>query len=427
MDRSKNPCANPAIVREIGVRRMTTTTTRPLEGLRVLDLTRALAGPFCTMILADLGADVIKVEPAPAGEMCRSWGPFDRGEGVYFLSVNRNKRSLAIDFRNEDAQALLRRLAGDVDILVENFKPGVMADMGLDYEKLAETNPKLIYASITGFGSDGPYGEWPGFDQIAQGMSGMMSITGFPDGEPTRLGVPLADLTSGMWASTGIIAAVAQRHVTGKGQRVETSLLASLVGMLCVQGQRTLSLGDVPGRIGNDHPVIYPYGAFTAADGPINVAASTNQQWRKLCEVVGDPDLADDPGYGDNTLRSEHRDSLKARLDELLSTRTAMEWTRDLMAAGVPAGPVYTMDQVFADPHVRAAGMVEAVDHPSLGPIELISNPLRLSSVGRETVRTPPPRLGEHGREILAGSGLSEFEIARLIKSGAVLAGDEAS
>ena len=316
--------------------------------------------------------------------------------------------------------AVLKRLAREVDVVVENFKPGTCEKMGLDYETLKGDNPGLIYASITGFGSEGPYGRWPGFDQIAQGMSGMMSITGFPDGEPTRLGVPLGDLTGGMWGAIGVISAIAQKHVTGTGQKVETSLLAGLIGMLCVQGQRQLSLGDTPGRIGNDHPVIYPYGAFTAADGPINVAASTDDQFRNLCKVVGAPDLADDPSYADNTKRSTNRTALKARLDELLSARPAAEWAPLIMEAGVPAGPVYTLDQVFADPHVRATGMVESVEHPVLGAIETMSNPLRLTSIGRKTVRTHPPELGEHSVAILKSFGYADNDIRALCEAGAV-------
>ena len=396
--------------------------SHPLNGIRVLDLTRALAGPYCTMILADLGADVIKVEPTPNGEMCRAWGPFDRDHGVYYTSINRNKTSLAVDFRNPEGMAVLKRLAREVDVVVENFKPGTCEKMGLDYDTLKADNPGLIYASITGFGSEGPYGRWPGFDQIAQGMSGMMSITGFPDGEPTRLGVPLGDLTGGMWGAIGVISAIAQKHVTGSGQKVETSLLAGLIGMLCVQGQRQLSLGDTPGRIGNDHPVIYPYGAFTAADGPINVAASTDEQFRNLCTVIGAPDLAEDPDYADNSKRSANRTALKARLDDLLATRPAAEWAPLIMEAGVPAGPVYTLDQVFADPHVRATGMVETVEHPLLGAIETMSNPLRLTSIGKNTVRTHPPELGEHSVAILKSFNYSDDDIRALRDAGAVTA-----
>lgn len=399
----------------------------PLENIRVLDLTRALAGPFSTMILGDLGAEVIKVEPLPDGEMSRGWAPFDRGIGVYYLSINRNKQSLAVDFRSDEGLALLGRLARDVDIVVENFKPGATKAMGLDYETLKPDNPGLIYASITGFGADGPYGQWPGYDQIAQGMSGLMSITGFPDGDPIRLGIPIGDVVGGMWAALGVTAAVAQRHVTGQGQQVDTSLLAGLVGLLCVQGQRALSLGDVPGRIGNDHPVIYPYGAFTASDGPINVAAATQDQWTKLCSVLGAPELATHADFVDNTVRSENRTDLKARLDLLFAPRPALEWTKDLMEAGVPAGPVYSLDQVFEDPHVKHAGLAETVEHPALGAIRLLSNPLRMTAFEGRTVRSAPPELGEHSRAILADFGIEPSEIDQLIASGTVGAKDDSS
>lgn len=390
----------------------------PLEGLRVLDLTRALSGPYCTMILGDLGADVIKTEAVPDGDMCRGWGPYQNDIGVFFLSVNRNKRSLAVDFRSPEGLKLLGRLAREADILVENFKPGTIAEMGLEYETLEKENPGLIYASITGFGQDGPYGAWPGYDQIAQGMSGMMSISGQPDGPPTRLGVPLADLVAGMWTALGITAAVAQRHQTGKGQRVDTSLLAGVVGMLCVQGQRYLSLGEVAGRIGNEHPVIYPYGAFESSDGFINIAAATQGQWLKLCEALELQELADDPLFRDNTLRSKNRVALTERMNEKLRARPAIEWTHLLMEAGVPAGPIYDLEQMFNDPQVDHGGLVETIDHPVIGQLKQLSNPLRLGEIGPKTVRRPPPRLGEHNSEVLREFGFDAAEIRALEQAG---------
>ncbi len=394
--------------------------TLPLESIRVLDLSRALSGPFCTMILADLGADVAKVEPLPDGEMIRGWGPFHEGIGVFYLSVNRNKRSLAVDFRSEAGRQLLRRLASRADVLVENFKPGTTRSMGIDYESLRDENPRLIYASITGFGSDGPYGEWPGFDQIAQGMSGLMSISGFADGEPTRVGVPIGDLVAGLWTATGISAAIVQRHSTGKGQKVETSLLASLVGMLCVQGQRYLSLEDVPGRAGNDHPVIYPYGSFTASDGLLNLAAATEAMWAALCRVLDLESLRQHPDYADNSARSKNRRSLRDALNQRLSTRPAMEWTRELIAAGIPAGPVFNLDQVFSDAHVVHNGLAEEVEHPVIGSLRQLSNPLRMESIGKHTVRSHPPMLGEHSKAVLDTFGLSSSEIAHLVDAGVV-------
>ncbi len=399
----------------------------PLAGIRVLDLTRALAGPFCTMILGDLGAEVIKVEPTPDGEMIRTWGPFDRGIGVYYLSVNRNKRSLALDFRNPEGLRLLRGLAAEVDVVVENFKPGTVEAMEMTYDALLPANPRMIYASITGFGRDGPYGTWSGFDQIAQGMSGLMSLTGFPEGEPTRVGIPISDLLAGIWAALGVTAAVAQRHTTGKGQRVETSLLAAMVGMLCVQGQRYLCLDEVPNRMGNDHPVIYPYGAFTAKDGLINVAVGTQDMWAALCRVLDLESLKDHPDFADNTRRSAHRDALRDHLNARFATRPAMDWTRTLAAAGIPAGPIYAIDQVFADPQVVHSKMVEEVEHPLLGTIRQLANPLRMDAFGGHTVRIPPPLLGEHSKDILREFGYPDDEIAAMIDSGVVgVAGEEA-
>lgn len=386
----------------------------PLEGLRVLDLSRALAGPYCAMILADLGADVVKIEPAPNGEMIRGWGPFDRGISVYYLSINRNKRSLAIDFRKPQGLALIRELTGTTDVIVENFKPGAMEDMGLGYATLKAANPRLIYANITGFGREGPYGDWPGVDQIAQGMSGFMSITGTGDSGPIRVGMPIGDVCAGMWATLGIQAAVIQRAATGLGQRVETSLLASLVGMLTVQGQRQLSLGDTPRRLGNDHPVVCPYGAFEAKDGQFNMAALTDDMWRKLCALTGLDELAAHADFADNSQRVKNRAEVKRRLNAVFATRTRREWTEDLVDLGLPAGPIYDMADVFEDAQVRHWGMVERVVHPTLGEVPLLSNPLRLDSIGATTVRTAPPLLGQHSQAVLEDYGFTLERIAAL-------------
>lgn len=397
----------------------------PLEGVRVLDLTRALAGPFCTMILADFGADVAKVEPVPRGDLLRQYGPFQDGESVYYLSVNRNKRSLALDFRRPEGLALLAELTEQADVLVENFKPGATSSMGLAYEGLRTRNPGLVYCSITGFGDRGPYGQWPGVDQIAQGMSGLMSITGLPGSGPVRVGIPIGDLVAGMWAALGVLGAVHQRRATGVGQRVEISLLASLVGLLCVQGQRYLSLGEVPGPTGNDHPVICPYGMFQANDGAINVAAATQDMWQTLCRLLGLPDLAGDPDYADNAARMDHRDALRERLDRAFATRTQAEWTHALTAAGIPAGPIYRMDQVFGDPQVRETGLVEQVEHPKLGTLPQLGNPARLEALGGRSVRSAPPMLGQHTEPILADWGVSRDRIAQLRRAGIVRTPEE--
>lgn len=392
----------------------------PLESIRVLDLTRALAGPFCTMCLADFGADVIKVESLPKGDMTRGWGPYDQGIAAYYLSINRNKRDLAVNFRDPKALEVLRRLALEVDVVVENFKPGRADEMGLGCDELRAANPKLIYASITGFGRSGPYGDWPGFDQIAQGMSGVMSLTGYPDGEPTRAGVPFGDVGAGMWTAMGICAAVAQRHQTGVGQRVETSLLASLIGMLSVQGQRYLSANDVAGRIGNYHMAAYPYGTCEASDGQLNIGAATQDMWVKLCKLLELEELLEHPDYIDNAKRMENRDALCERLNQKFRTDTAIAWTHKLIDVGIPAGPVYTMDEVFADPQVIHQNMVEEIDHPELGRIKQLSNPLRMDAFEGRTVRTPPPGLGEHTRAVLKEAGYSEAEIDQLIEAGTV-------
>lgn len=399
----------------------------PLEGVRILDLTRALAGPFCTMILGDLGATVIKTEPTQGGDMSRSWGPYHDGIGVFYLSINRNKQSLAVNFREPRGLELLQQLARDADVVVENFKPGTTKTIGLDYDTLVKDAPRLIYTSITGFGTDGPYGQWPGYDQIAQGMSGMMSITGQADGLPTRLGVPLADLVSGIWSALGTITALHQRERTGSGQKVETSLLAGVVGMLCVQGQRYLSLGETPQRIGNEHPVIYPYGAFEAADGIINIAAATQSQWENLCHLLDLDHLVQQSEFVDNDARSSHREQLRKIFNSRLCSRSAIEWTTILMENGVPAGPVFDLQQLFEDPHVAAMGLVELVDHPQLGEIKQLSNPLRLESIGSKTVRSPPPLLGQHTDGILKELGLKSQALVNLKEDGIIFQSTEST
>ena len=398
----------------------TNTSALPLAGLTVLDLSRALAGPFCATILADLGAEVIKIEPSPDGEMVRGWGPFQNGISVYYLSIHRNKKSLAVNFRDPAGLQLIRRMAESADILVENFKPGVMADMQLDYASLAARNPRLIMASITGFGTTGPYGGWPGVDQIAQGMSGLMSLTGQMDSGPTRVGIPIGDVVGGMWAAIGVQAAVVQRFASGHGQHVETSLLAGLIGLLTVQGQRQLSLGETPGVAGNDHPVVCPYGMFEASDGPFNMAAATEDMWVKLCRLLGMDDWITDPEFRDNAGRHRNREAVKQRLNQKFAARGKMEWTLELVKLGLPAGPIFTLDQVFADAHVNETGMVEEVDHPTLGPLRLVANPVRMAGMGGRSVRSAPPLLGADSRQVLAHFGITAAEIDALIAAKTV-------
>lgn len=387
----------------------------PLAGLRVLDLSRAVAGPFCAMILADLGADVVKIEPTPEGEMIRKWGPFKDGISVYYLSIHRNKRSLALSFRDARGLALIRELADSADILVENFKPGTMREMGMDYATLRARNPRLIFASISGFGSGGPYEDWPGVDQIAQGMSGLMSLTGQRESGPTRVGIPIGDVVAGMWAALGCQAAIIQRQATGKGQLVETSLLAGLIALLNVQGQRQITLGETAGVAGNDHPVICPYGMFQAKDGPFNMAAATEDMWVKLCDLLGLRDLVTHPDFKDNSARTRNREAVKRILNEKFAARGKMEWTLDLVKIGLPAGPIFTLDQVFADPHVNQTRMVEEIEHPRIGTLRVLANPIRMGAMAGHSVRSHPPMLGEDSRQVLRDWGLAESRIDALV------------
>ncbi|TAN30220.1 MAG: CoA transferase [Castellaniella sp.] len=393
----------------------------PLAGLKVLDLSRALSGPFCAMILADMGAEVIKVEPLPKGDMARGWGPVDRDVSVYYLSTNRNKKDISLNFRHPRGLEILRRLAAKADILIENFKVGTMESMGLGYEELAAQNPGLIMASISGFGRTGPEKNTAGFDQIAQGYSGFMSLTGTPETGATRVGTPIGDLTAGMWLSIGVLAAVVQRQQTGRGQHVDTSLLAGLMSLLVVQGQRYLNLGEVPQPNGNAHPVISPYGTFQTADGPINLAPATSAMWVKLCEILGLPGLPTDPRFLTNTERMENGAILKELLESRLAARGRAEWTRILVDNGIPAGPINDMKDAFADAQVAAVGIVEKIVHPLLGEISMVGSPVHFSTApDHHTVRTAPPALGEHSVSVLQAFGFGADEISSLCEAGIV-------
>ena len=397
---------------------------RSLQGVKVLDLTRALSGPFCSMTLADFGADVIKVEPFPGGDMSRTWGPFDRGVSTYFLSCNRNKRSLCVDFRNPQGLEVVSRLIETADIVLENFKPGTMDKMGLGYGTLSGRNPRIIMGSISAFGADGPLRDWPGFDQIAQGYSGLMSLTGFPDGDPTRTGTAIGDLSSGMWLSTALFAALLDRERTGTGQHVSTSLLSSLVSLLAVHAQRYLSLGDVPKRTGNAHSVIAPYGVFETADGPLNLAPITTDMWLRLCQLLELPALPHDPRFKTNETRVQHREELREILESRLKERNKKEWTELFVGAGLPAGPVHTLDEVFSDPQVQHCDLVETVEHSVLGALHQVVTPVSSSASGGQpssrSSSLAPPELGEHTVEILREANFDLKSIESLRSSGVV-------
>lgn len=395
---------------------------RPLKGLRVIDLTRALAGPFGTMALADLGADVIKVEPTPDGDMIRHWGPFDRDTSVYYLSANRNKRCLGLNFRSEQGMAVIKKMALQADIVVENFKVGTMESMGLDFASLSAQNPRLIMASISGFGNEGPAKNWPGFDQIAQGYSGLMSVTGHPHTGPTRVGVPIGDMTAGLWMTIGVLSAVIEREKTGKGQHIQTSLLSSLLSFLSVQGQRYLSIGEVPAPMGNAHPVIFPYGSFMTADGPINIAPATTAMWENVCALLALSHLVVDPRFLTNADRVSNRAILQEAFDQALQTKGRAEWTEIFMLNGIPAGPINSVADAMNDQQVHAMKMIESVHYSELGDVKHVGLPLDMASVPKgQSIYAPAPSFGEHSLSILREFGWDQNQIDDMLAQGVIV------
>jgi crotonobetainyl-CoA:carnitine CoA-transferase CaiB-like acyl-CoA transferase len=370
----------------------------PLEGLRVLDLSRVLAGPYATMALADLGADVIKVEHPERGDDTRHWGPpFAGGESAYFLSINRNKRSVGVDLKTEEGLGRVKSLAADADVVIENWKRGALEGMGLGYEALKEANPGLVYCSITGFGP-GPDEDRPGYDFLVQARAGIMGITGFPepDGEPTKVGVAIADIVCGLHAATAILAALRRRSETGEGCRVEVPLFESTLSWLANRGQEFLVSGEDKGRLGNGHPTIVPYQTFDASDRQIAVAVGNDAQFGRLCEALALPELAGDERYATNPDRVANREELVAILQERLSERTADEWVEEIRAAGVPCGPVNALSDVFEDEHVLGSGVLREVEHPAAGLLKMLASPVLVNGE-RLPIRRPPPTLGQHG------------------------------
>ncbi len=396
----------------------------PLVGIRVLDLSRVLAGPYATQILADLGATVWKVEP-PWGDETRGWGPpFVGGESAYFLAVNRGKKGLAINLKDERGQALVRQLARRADVLVENFKVGDLARYGLDYASLSPLNERLIYASITGFGQEGPRAAEPGYDIALQGMTGIMSVTGEPDGPPTKVGVAWIDVMTGMMAAVGILAALFERERSGRGQHLDLSLLEVGLSAMANLAQSFLVTGVPPRRVGNAHPQIVPYQAFEAADGWFIVAVGNDAQYRQMCEAIGRPDLADDERFRTNEGRVRHRDELVPILAKLLRSRPRQAWLVALRQAGVPAAPVYHLGEALGDPQSVARGVVWRVPHPSLGDLPVVASPLQHLSRTPASPSGPPPLLGEHTVEVLVEElGLSPEAIEELRASGVIATG----
>jgi crotonobetainyl-CoA:carnitine CoA-transferase CaiB-like acyl-CoA transferase len=385
----------------------------PLAGLRVLELARILAGPWAGQILADLGADVIKVERKGTGDDTRVWGPpfvpaADGGNlaSAYFHCTNRGKRSIELDFDDAEGQRIVKKLAARSDVLIENFKVGGLKKFGLDYASLAPAMPRLIYASVTGFGQTGPYASRPGYDLMAQGMGGVMGLTGAPDGEPMRAGIPVSDIYSGVYATVGILAALARREKTGRGGYIDAALVDSTVGVLAFQALNYLVSGEVPKRIGNTHPNIVPYQVFPVADGHIIIATGNDAQFFKLCALLGAPELAEVPGYKDNKGRLAHRAELVGKLTALTSRMTRAELLQKLEAAGVPAGPINDLEQVFSDPQVIHRGMKLDLKNPAAkgGTSPGIRTPIVLDGTPMASER-PAPRLGEHTAEILREIG----------------------
>ncbi len=371
---------------------------QPLQGIRVLDLSRVLAGPYCTMVLGDLGADVIKVE-SPEGDETRSWGPpFAEGESAYYLCVNRNKRSIVVDFKTGVGRGTLQQLIRRSGILVENFRPGTLARFGLDFESAATLNPSLIYCSISGFGQTGPLRDKPGYDFMIQAMGGLMSFTGEPDGQPMKVGVAVR--FAGQNAVIAILAALQARTLTGKGQHIDISLFDSQLGMLANVAGNYLISGKLPKRYGNAHANIVPYQSFQASDEWFIVAVGNDRQFEKLCEVIGNQELARDARFVTNAGRVQNRDVLISILKPILLTRSAADWLSALEAAGIPCGPINTLDQVFAEPQVEVRNMRIKMEHPTIGKLPLIGSPLKFSETPVE-YKLPPPTMGQHTEQIM--------------------------
>jgi formyl-CoA transferase/CoA:oxalate CoA-transferase len=384
----------------------------PLHGITVLDLTRVLSGPYCTMLLADLGARVIKVEQPGKGDDTRGWGPpFQSGESAYFMSINRNKESVTLDFKQAEGRAVLERLIARADVVVENFRPGAMAKLGLDYPSLAAAHPRLVYCSISGFGQTGPRRKEAGYDAVMQGEGGLMSITGAADGPPYRLGVAIADIVSGMFAAQGITAALFARERTGRGQQVDIAMLDSVAALLSYQAGIYFATDSAPTRLGNRHPTIVPYETFQASDGEFVLAVGNDDQWRRFCGVAG---LPEEERFATNRQRVLAYDALQPLLSSRLRQEPRGWWIERLTAAGVPCGSVRDLHELFADPQITARAMVHELQHQSVGAMRVLGTPLKLSETPA-AIRTPPPRLGEHTDAVLtADAGVAPADLAAL-------------
>jgi crotonobetainyl-CoA:carnitine CoA-transferase CaiB-like acyl-CoA transferase len=384
---------------------LTESDGRALSGVRVLDFTRVLAGPFCTMMLADLGADVIKVEDPARGDETRQWGPPWAGEGdvaqsAYFLSVNRNKRSLTLNLKSSEGQAIARRLAAQSHIVTENFKPGQMGRFGLGYADLSALNPALVYGSITGYGQTGPYSDRPGYDFVIQAMSGLMSITGPVEGSPSKIGVALSDVIAGLFASSSILAALRHSERTGQGQHLDIALMDTQIAALVNVASNYLVSGQTPGRYGNQHPNIVPYQSFRASDGEFALAVGNDRQFAQLCALIEQPELADDPRFATNPARVHNRETLIPLLQAVFASRAAAEWVDGLLALGIPSGPINDVAAALEDSHVQARGLIQETTLANGEALRMVGPPVPFSATPAE-VRLPPPALGQHTDDIL--------------------------